>query len=110
MLEKIYRLFQKLTSVLMILVILWAGYKVSVQLLNKIKPDKWTLFVCESLMADGVQCYSNAYVLEGYKSKLECMEKGLELSDDKGFECGINCINEGHGTVCEEICNRSGCD
>ncbi|OGV94726.1 hypothetical protein A3A66_01815 [Microgenomates group bacterium RIFCSPLOWO2_01_FULL_46_13] len=74
--------------------------------------DAWDLTVCSSLMADGVQCQENSYVLKGYKTQAECMEKGIELAKNEGFECGKNC-RQGDGwsgITCEVICNKEGCN
>lgn len=72
--------------------------------------DNWTLMVCSSLMENGIECRENSYVLDGYKTKNECMEKGLEVAKKDGFECGRNCkIKDSGMRVCGPICNRGGC-
>jgi len=40
------------------------------------------------------------------------MEKGIELSKGKDFECGKNCHENNEGfNVCDEICNKyRGCN
>lgn len=98
----------KLTPVLTLIIIVVGLYLISL-IFNK---NTWTLMVCKSLMSNGVECYENSYVLEGYKSQNECMEKGIALASREGFECGRNCkpSKDYGGTVCEVICNRAGCN
>lgn len=83
---------------------------------NIIKTDKWDLMICKTLMEDGVQCYDNSYVLKDYKTQTECMEKGIELAKNEGFECGKNChessicgLETGCILECEIVCNKRGC-
>jgi len=73
--------------------------------------NTWDLMVCKILMDDGAQCYDNSYVLKGYKTQNECMEKGIELAKKEGFECGKNCKKEDgmNLIVCDVICNKNGC-
>jgi len=82
----------------------------SVTLLSACASKTWTLFVCESPHPNG-GCFENKYVLRGYQSQKECMEKGISLMNQSGFECGYGCREEdGWGTVCKEICNEKGCN
>lgn len=38
------------------------------------------------------------------------MEKGIELNNPAGFECGSNCEDKGHNwEVCDVVCNENGC-
>ena len=73
--------------------------------------DNWRLMVCSSLMENGIECKENSYVLDGYKSQNECMEKGISLANDQGFECGKNCKKSEYSDIalCEIICNKAGC-
>jgi len=69
----------------------------------------WTLMVCETPHYSG-GCDDNKYELKGYKSQRECMEKGIQLNNEAGFECGLNCKETDYGlSVCDEICNEKGC-
>ncbi len=75
----------------------------------------WTLMLCSELMDDGVQCYENSSVIEGFETMGSCMSTGASYVSSgkaKGFECGKNCelIPEGHDIrVCDTICNEAGC-
>jgi len=71
---------------------------------------KWTLFICKTPHPTG-GCMDNKYVLEGYKSQRECMEKGITLQNEAGFECGGSCKKDEYfGYVCNPICNeKRGC-
>jgi hypothetical protein len=91
--------------------ILWGGWKILGKGIEFITPDTWDLMICKELHSDGMQCQSNEYVLKDYRDQKSCMEKGIELASNKGFECGKNCRNDSSwGTVCETICNRGGCN
>ena len=75
---------------------------------NPLKP--WALIVCDGILDDGVRCENIRYVIQGYSSKKECFEKGLEIVKEYGFECGKECEKpEHHGVICNEICNSKGC-
>jgi hypothetical protein len=83
---------------------------ISTLLLSGCTSKKWTLFICETSHHTG-GCMDNKYVLEGYKSQRECMEKGITLQNEAGFECGGSCKIQGYGGyVCNPICNeKRGC-
>jgi len=79
---------------------------------NIFKQDSWDLMICEELMSNGVECYSNAEILKGYETQRECMEVGIRLASKQGYECGKNCkaSKDFGGIVCETICNKAGCN
>ncbi len=91
--------------VILIIGIFWLGSKL-------FKQESWDLMICDTLMDNGIECYTNAEVLQDYKSQRECMETGIRLASKKGYECGKNCkpSKEYGGTVCETICNKAGCN
>lgn len=69
----------------------------------------WTLMVCSEPHSTG-GCAETSYVLKGYKSERECLEKGIGLHNKSGFECGSSCKMSDYGLyVCKEICNENGC-
>lgn len=69
----------------------------------------WTLMICETSHYSG-GCDDNKYVIDGYKSKKECMEKGISINNPQGFECGSSCKESDYGLqVCNEVCNETGC-
>lgn len=115
MYEKITDFLGKLFMIGVVLavggLILWGGWKILGKGIKVITPDTWDLMICKELNSDGIQCETNEYILKGYKDQRSCMEKGIELADSKGFECGKNCRNDSSlvGIVCETICNRGGC-
>ena len=76
---------------------------------NKFKADKWDLAVCKTVKEEGVSCFGNGYILKGYQTQAECMEKGLELAKKEGFDCGKNCREEYGVLVCDIVCNKNGC-
>ena len=71
----------------------------------------WTLMICETPHFSG-GCAENRYILEGYKSQTDCMEKGISLRNQAGFECGYGChLSDGGGLqVCDKVCNENGCN
>lgn len=71
--------------------------------------SKWTLMVCNGQLTNG-RCNEDKYVLTGYKSKNNCMEKGIALENSSGFACGRGCKESSYGyRVCKEICTLRGC-
>ncbi|HCR36496.1 hypothetical protein A2130_01890 [Candidatus Woesebacteria bacterium GWC2_33_12] len=78
------------------------------------KFESWNLLICKDpiLVTGTLHCQQNEYELKGYKSQASCMEKGIELSKGKDFECGKNCHENNEGfNVCDEICNKyRGCN
>lgn len=90
-------------------VAIWGVSNFGPKVIDFVTPDTWTLMVCKTIFHHGVQCYDNEYVIPGYKSKKECMEKGIEIASDKGFECGSNCKKDYGVMVCKEVCNKAGC-
>lgn len=71
---------------------------------------EWTLMICE-WPHDSGGCGDIKYTLRGYESQKECMEKGIEIKNPQGFECGSDCKLSADSSlqVCEEICNEKGC-
>lgn len=70
---------------------------------------KWTIMVCDGQLDNG-RCSEDKYVLTGYKSKNDCMEKGISLKNASGFTCGRGCKESDYGyRVCKEICTAGGC-
>lgn len=69
---------------------------------------EWTLMICKTKHFSG-GCDDISYLLNGYKTQRECMEKGLALKNPEGFECGVNCKPWGSLQSCSEICNETGC-
>ena len=67
--------------------------------------------ICESPHSTG-GCGDLKYTLKGYKTQRECMEKGIEMKNPEGFECGYSCEKWGETDlqVCDEICNEKGCN
>ena len=110
LLKKVWNLVKPIVYFALLCLILFLGYKVLLAAYNYIRPKTWTLMICEGEpMYDG-GCYNNSYVLEGYKSQRECMEKGLAMPNTSGFECGGDCrIDDTWGRVCQTLCNKSGC-
>jgi len=55
-------------------------------------------------------CGSNKYALEAYLSQKDCMEKGIEMRNPSGFECGYGCKKSDGGAlqICDLICNEKG--
>lgn len=96
------------TSVITLIILIGVVFFIIKSLFFK---DQWRLMICSSLMENGVECRENSYVLDGYKSQNECMEKGIELSKGQGFECGKNCKKSEYSdlAICEVICNKAGC-
>lgn len=71
--------------------------------------NNWTLMICESSHITG-GCAEDKYILTGYRSQRECMEKGILMKNTSGFECGLNCKDSSYGgRICDEICNEKGC-
>ena len=71
--------------------------------------EEWTLLACKEKLNDA-ECYSNSYVIPGFKAEKECMLEGVARFSKEGFECGRNCEDKGSGLrVCEKICNSAGC-
>jgi len=71
----------------------------------------YTLFVCDEVMENGVECYSNTIVLNDAFPNIEsCIEFGKEHHPGNIFECGKNCnYNDEFDThVCKEICTMKG--
>jgi hypothetical protein len=67
----------------------------------------WSLMVCSSLLDNGIDCKSNAYVKKNQYFTLEkCLAAGRE-EGKIGFECGNGCKNVG-ALVCKELCNSRG--
>lgn len=98
-------------SILKLALLLLLTYLVFIFVKKIFTKDSWDLMVCKTIMEDGVQCYDNSYVLKGYKTQVECMEKGIELAKREGFECGKNCRENKNlgGTICDIVCNKAGC-
>lgn len=99
---------KKILKVVLLIGLLLGGY---LMVKNILRSESWDLMVCKSLLDDGSQCYENSYVLKGYRTQAECMEKGLELAKKEGFECGKNCRHDVayDADICDIICNKSGC-
>ena len=75
-----------------------------------IKKDDWTLMVCKEKL-NNAECYSNSYIIPGFKSSNACLLEGASKFKKEGFECGKNCKETDYGIrVCKEICNSSGCN
>jgi hypothetical protein len=71
--------------------------------------EDWTLMVCSQKL-NAAECYSNSYVISGFKTQKECMLEGVSRFSQQGFECGKNCKATQSGLqVCKEICNSAGC-
>jgi len=92
-------------------------YKITVSLiilsailLSGCTSKEWTLMVCDTKHFSG-GCGDTKYVLKGYKTQRECMEKGIEMKNPEGFECGSACRLSDGGLlqVCDEVCNETGC-
>lgn len=96
------------SSIISLIIIIAVAYFIIKALFFK---DSWRLMVCSSLMENGIECRENSYILDGYKSQNECMEKGIAVASRQGFECGKNCKKSEYSdlAVCEEICNKAGC-
>ncbi len=77
---------------------------------NNIKPQSWTLIICKTKL-DDAQCLDTGLTIPGYKNSKECLERGYELANKQGFECGKNCESSevGQIQICESICNKHGC-
>ena len=108
---KLWSLIRPFVYFLLFCLAIYFGYKIILATYNFIRPKTWTLMICEGEpMGDG-GCYNNSYVLEGYKSQRECMEKGLAMSRISGFECGEDCRvdKEWGARVCKTLCNKGGC-
>ena len=76
--------------------------------------EDWTLMVCKNTLSGskGMECRDVGYVLNGYKTEAECMEKGIQLAKNIGFECGKNCKEleyVDNSYSCEVVCNKGGC-
>lgn len=79
--------------------------------LSGCKSNEWTLMVCSSPHATG-GCSDTSYIIKGYKTQKDCMEKGVELKNYSGFECGLSCRDweDTSLQICDEICNEKGCN
>lgn len=72
----------------------------------------WTLFLYKSGSPDTDEEYA---IIEGYKSKTECLEEGLNqintTSGVNSFECGYDCRyrKEYRMEVCDKVCSKRGC-
>lgn len=127
---------KKIFVILALLVLGIAGVILYVRR-NVLFKSSWSLMSCNSLHSNKAGCKQVMYILEGYKNKDECTEKGLAIRGNiKRFECGKNCrtasaldeiwqdskgkiglaINIRSGgrlgnrnTVCDMICNQAGC-
>jgi len=55
------------------------------------------------------------FIIDGFSTKLECMERGYEINKEKGthYNCGYQCITHqeyGDTPVCDIVCDsRDGC-
>jgi hypothetical protein len=71
--------------------------------------EDWTLMVCKEKL-NAAECFSNSYVISGFKDQKECMLEGASKFSREGFECGKNCKKTQTGLqVCKVICNSAGC-
>ena len=94
-------------SIFLLFLILLSGLVLSA--CTATSKDEWSLMICENVHSPG-ECGDIQYVLNGYQTQKDCMEKGIELNNEAGFECGLNCESGEFATqVCDEVCNRNGC-
>lgn len=96
----------KLKNALAIIVVLLVVYYLFTLFF---RTESWDLMICDTRMGNDIECQGNEYVLKGYKTQVECKEKGISLAREKGFECGMNCKEDNGALVCEKICNSAGC-
>jgi len=66
----------------------------------------WDLVVCKNRKSKDVGCIlEEHYILKGYSSQRECMEKGIELGKNTGFNCGKDCKYNNSVMVCKIVCS-----
>lgn len=101
--------FSPIISIVLLIVVIWLGYKGIIWVQNKVRPKSWTLFLYSSPTPD---IYYQTNRIDGYKSQTECIEKGIIFTKEYGsFECGYDCnFKPEYGEViCDRVCSRSGC-
>lgn len=107
------KLFTSVFAIILVLVvgflIIWGGWKLLSKTADFITPDNWTLMVCDEKL-NAAECFTNSYVIPGFKSEKDCMLEGATRFSKQGFECGSNCKEENGIKVCKTICNKSGCN
>ncbi|MFH1407473.1 MAG: hypothetical protein ABIG91_00320 [Patescibacteria group bacterium] len=118
--QSIDKTFKSLAHFVVILVVVGISIFIIIKVFSSfaefLRPKSWNLMVCKSTMNNGTECYDTSYILKGYKTQSDCMEKGMQLAKKEGFECGKNCRDydsckgqEDCIQVCDIICNKVGC-
>jgi hypothetical protein len=96
----------KFVAILILIVLL---ISITPKIINFLRPKTWTLFIYSTNTPNTDYLIQR---IDGYKSQRECLEKGFELTRDRGsYECGYGCRyrKEYKVEICNKVCTRFGC-
>lgn len=98
-----------LITLVIIGVLIFAGFWLFGKTQDAIRPKSWTLFIYKSETPD--TDYEKARI-DTYNSQTACIEKGITFTGKGGsFECGYDCRfrKEYLMEICDKICGLNGC-
>lgn len=107
--ETVGNLLVSLFYLVVVIFVLWLGYKGVVWGYNLVRPKSWTLFIYSSATPDTDYQINR---IDGYSRQSECLEAGIKYSLKTGsYECGYDCRyrDKYYMEICDRVCGKSGC-
>jgi hypothetical protein len=101
--------FKLIGMIILLILLIWIAPKIVSTIRDSFREKYWTLFLYS---ADTPNTDYLIQRIDGYKSQRECLEKGFELTRDRGsYECGYDCRyrKEYEIEICDKVCTRFGC-
>ncbi|KPJ56555.1 hypothetical protein AMJ49_04570 [Parcubacteria bacterium DG_74_2] len=79
------------------------------KIIDFLRIKTWTLFLYSTETPDTDYLIQR---IDGYKTQTECLEKGFNMSKNRGsYECGYDCrYRKEYGVeICDKVCSKWGC-